>query len=67
MPSSSNGDQIKESDRMRELNCQYRKQVSEMVQLNTKLQMRFDELVRQKKRLLMLPEEQQELDQIRGQ
>ena len=52
---------------MRKLNCQYRKQVSEMVQLNTELQMRFDELVRQRNRLLVLPEEQQELDRIRGQ
>ena len=51
-------------DRLRELNSPYRNQVSEVAQLNTELQMKNDELVRQRNRLLELQELQQESDRM---
>ena len=54
-------------DRLRELNSPYRKQVSEIAQLNTELQMKNDELVRQRNRLLKLQElQEQEFDSPNG-
>jgi chromosome segregation ATPase len=55
MSSSSNGEQPdQELERLRQLNRQYQKQVSETAQLNTELQLKVDELEPEQNRLLML-------------
>ena len=55
MSSSSNGElPDQELERLRQLNRQYQKQVSETAQLNTELQLKVDELEPEQNRLLML-------------